>query len=196
MNVYLIRHAQGYHNIKTINKENLKIMYPIISSLGHEQIKSLKGKIEDLMNLIDLVIVSPTTRTLQTAVGAFDVNKYKFIAHESIREVLHNPCDYRKKISELKNDFDCVDFSLVQEEDNLKLYETDDLIYKRCDEFYKWLLTRKEKNIAIVSHNGFLFRFMKKYGNKLNLINKNGFKNCELRIGYIKKKCLVLIDVN
>ena len=187
MKVYFIRHAQGYHNIRLPKNKNLEIKYPKITKDGFKQINELKNKIEKENYNIEKIFVSPLTRTLQTATGVFDKNKYKFISYEPIREVLHNPCNFRKKTSELINEFPHVDFSLVQEDDTYIYKETDYITYKRCDKFYNWLLKRNEKSIAIVSHGGFLFRFIKKYGKKLGIKNKNWFTNCKLRIGTIMK---------
>lgn len=194
MNLYFIRHAQGYHNIKQINNNNLKILYPEVTPLGEEQIKSLRCRALDVIEDIDLILVSPTTRTLQTAHGAFYDNTNKFLVNELIREVLHNPCDYRKSKTELQKKFKDINFNDIEEDDKMKLYEEEIEIEKRCDIFFQWLKNRKEKNIVIVSHGGFLYRFMKKYGDLCNLINKERMKNCELRIGFIKKISKILID--
>lgn len=187
MNLYFIRHAQGYHNIKQSNKDNLKILYPEVTQLGEEQINSLRCKALDVIDDIDLILVSPTTRTLQTAHGAFYDNTNKFLVNELIREVLYNPCDYRKSKTELQKKFKDINFDDIEEDDKMKLYEDEKEVEKRCDDFYTWLKNRKEKNIVIVSHGGFLFRFMKKYGDSFNLINKDRMKNCELRIGFKEK---------
>ena len=39
------------------------------------------------------------------------------------------------------------------------------------------------KNIAVVTHGAFLERFIKRYGDNLNIQNKGWFDNCEIRKG-------------
>lgn len=183
MNIFFVRHAEGIHNIFKDNNENLKIKFPHLSQKGKDQAKELNKKLLKLD--IDLAIISPTTRTLQTATIACNNMDINMIAHPSIREVLHNSCDYRKNKYVLRNNFIDVDFSLIAHEDPLQLYEDDELIYERCDIFYQYLKTLDNKNIVVFSHNGFLYRFLNKYGDKLNIIDKSRLKNCEIRKGFL-----------
>ena len=61
-------------------------------------------------NKIDLILVSPLVRTLETADIMFDKNN-KFISEEFIREKVVNPCDFRQPISEIDEEFNYVNFN-------------------------------------------------------------------------------------
>ncbi|KAL2930451.1 Phosphoglycerate mutase-like protein 1 [Bienertia sinuspersici] len=63
--------------------------------------------------------------------------------------------------------------------------EADKDVAERGMKFMKWLWTRSEKEIAIVSHSGFLFNMLSAFGNDCDPVVKNEicthFANCELR---------------
>ncbi|KAA0038644.1 phosphoglycerate mutase-like protein 1 isoform X1 [Cucumis melo var. makuwa] len=118
-----------------------------------------------------------------------------FLAVELCREHLGvNPCDKRRSISECRSLFPAIDFSMAsciieQDEDILwtsDIRETNGEVADRGLMFLKWLWTRKEKEIAIVSHCGFLFHVLSVFGNDCHRsvedeICKHRFANCELR---------------
>ncbi|KAK3423418.1 hypothetical protein EUGRSUZ_F00458 [Eucalyptus grandis] len=143
-----------------------------------------------LSKKIDLVIASPLLRTMQTAVGVFGGEGYTdgigapplmvanagnsdhpaisslncppFIAIELCREHLGvHPCDKRRSISEYRPLFPAIDFSLIENEDDVlwmpDVREEDEEVAVRGMKFLNWLWTREEKEIAIVTHSGFLF---------------------------------------
>ncbi|KAB2616927.1 phosphomutase-like protein 3 [Pyrus ussuriensis x Pyrus communis] len=151
-----------------------------------------------LFKKIDLVITSPLLRTMQTAVGVFggeaytdgidvpplmvanagnsnhpaisSLNSPPFIAVELCRELLGvHPCDKRRSISEYRPLFPAIDFSLIENEDDIlwlpDIKEKTEQVAARGVEFLNWLWTRKEKEIAIVSHSDFLFYTLSAFGN-------------------------------
>lgn len=177
-----------------------------------------------LSKKIDLVITSPLLRTMQTAAGVFGGESYSdgvnapplmvanagnsnrpaisslncppFIAVEYCREHLGvHPCDKRRSISEYRHLFPAIDFSLIENNEDI-LWEADvreanEAVAARGMKFINWLWTRKEKEIAIITHSGFLFHTLSMFGNDCHPvikreINKH-FANCELR-------SMVLVD--
>ncbi|GJX31865.1 phosphoglycerate mutase-like protein 1 isoform X2 [Tanacetum coccineum] len=114
------------------------------------------------------------------------------VAVELCREHLGvHPCDRRRSISEYECLFPAVDFSLASiesDEDVLwkaDVRETKEELASRGKKFLDWLWTREEKEIAIVTHSGFLFHTLATFGNDCHPlvrkeINKH-FANCELR---------------
>ena len=75
--VHLVRHGQGYHNVaNTLNKANYTnwdYEDACLTEIGWQQAEALR---EHVINLhlyaeVELVVVSPLRRTLQTAVGAW-----------------------------------------------------------------------------------------------------------------------------
>lgn len=112
---------------------------------------------------LDLVVVSPTTRTLQTAeisLGSpLDNGAPPFIANELCRErISESMCDGRRRITELKREFPGVDFSLVvnDEDEMFKHKESEEVCQQRAIEFLQWLCSQPEVHIAVVTHSIFL----------------------------------------
>ncbi|TXG52615.1 hypothetical protein EZV62_021784 [Acer yangbiense] len=66
-----------------------------------------------------------------------------------------------------------------------EIRETNEAVAKRGMEFLNWLWTRKEKEIAVVTHSGFLYHTLSAFGNDCHPSIKNEickhFANCELR---------------
>ena len=183
MNIYFIRHAEGEHNIYTDNNYNLNIKYPCLTNKGKEQTLVQKSALSKIS--MDIVIVSPLKRTIQTAISIFDVEKQYILANENIREIVDCPCDLRRNTSIIKNEFPFIDFSEIDSNETYSLKEDPVSYNKRMDNFYNWLKNQKFKNIATVSHGVFLLKFLEKYGEKLGIHDKTYFKNCECRIGKI-----------
>ncbi|XP_044475873.1 phosphoglycerate mutase-like protein 1 [Mangifera indica] len=118
------------------------------------------------------------------------LNCRSFIAVELCREHLGvHPCDKRRSISEYRPLFPTFDFSLIENDEDIlwtaDTRETNEHVAKRGMEFINWLWTRKEKEIAVVSHSGFLYHTLSAFGNDCHPSIKNEickhFANCELR---------------
>ncbi|KAL5559901.1 hypothetical protein UlMin_036112 [Ulmus minor] len=184
-----------------------------------------------LSKKIDLVITSPLLRTMQTAVGVFGGEAYSdginapplmvgnvgnsgrpavtslncppFIAVELCREHLGvHPCDKRRSISEYRSLFPAIDFSLIENNDDIlwkpDVREKNEAVAARGLEFLNWLWTREEKEIAIVSHSGFLYHTLSAFGNDCHPTVKKEicthFANCELRSMVIIDRSLMGAD--
>lgn len=228
--VHLVRHAQGIHNVEG-EKDHRAYMSPELfdahlTPLGWNQVDNLRKHVKacGLSGKIELVIMSPLLRTMQTAVGVFGGESYTdgvnipplmventghsgrpaisslncppFIAVERCREHLGvHPCDKRRSISDYQQLFPAIDFSLVENDEDIlwkaDVREANDEVAARGVKFINWLWTRKEKEIAIVSHSGFLFHTLQAFGGDCHPIVKEEiskhFANCELR-------SMVLVD--
>ncbi|XP_042981240.1 phosphoglycerate mutase-like protein 1 isoform X1 [Carya illinoinensis] len=112
------------------------------------------------------------------------------IAVEHCREHLGvHPCDKRRNISDYQFLFPAIDFSLIENDEDVlwkaDIRETKDEVAARGLKFMNWLWTRKEKEIAIVTHSGFLFHTLTLFGNDCHPFVKKEickhFANCELR---------------
>ncbi|PON59631.1 Histidine phosphatase [Parasponia andersonii] len=228
--IHLVRHAQGFHNVAGEKDHNAYLSYDLLDAqltpLGWNQVDNLHKHVQacGLSKKIDLVIVSPLLRTMQTAVGVFGGGTYTdginapplmvanagnserpaitslncppFIAVELCREHLGvHPCDKRRSISEYWPLFPAIDFSLIENDDDIlwtpDVREKNEEVAARGLKFLNWLWTRKEKEIAIVSHSGFLYHTLSAFGNDCHPTVKSEmcthFANCELR-------SMVLID--
>lgn len=194
--VYFIRHAEGYHNVaekastftprdKILLKENTGMEFwdAKLTPKGEEQCAQLKASIHgtsvwqfDKPLNLDLVVVSPLTRTLQTAVISLGCPNSPgappFIAHELCRERIADfTCDGRRSVKELKRDFPGVDFSLVTDNDDLMFdnrKENDELCQERAMEFLEWLCARPEAHIAVVTHSMFLKNLLRAFADNVS----------------------------
>lgn len=113
-----------------------------------------------------------------------------FMAVELCREHMGvHPCDKRQSISTYRTIFPCIDFSEVErDEDTLwkpDIRETNLELIERGKIFLEWLSRRKEREIVVVSHSGFLTHLLSIFGEDCSApIQKElrkGFSNCEMR---------------
>ena len=166
-NIHCIRHGRAVHNVlcDEIGEEAyfLKESYdaPLVEE-GILQAKELGNNSKQLKN-IDIVFVSPLTRTLQTAENIFKKNqKVKIVALDKIKEFPQgiDICNKRRNRIELKEKFKKVDFSLLDSDSDQMWredrYEKVEELKERIDEFKKFVTNGNDNNIAIVSHNNFL----------------------------------------
>ncbi|DBA66794.1 TPA: hypothetical protein ACH3X2_001936 [Trebouxia sp. C0005] len=198
--VHFIRHGEGFHNIGFDGNEDAHL-----TPFGWSQAHGLHDHIQSLPTAlgIQLIVVSPMVRTLETATGAFgaglpqggaDVMMTSLepreqwqaghpavalppgipvISHEGCRErVSWSKCDARRSLQETKQQFPGVDFSLIQSEQDtmwphfnsfdesgarITFGEPEEHVTDRGIQFLRWLMTRPESRIAVVSHCGWLF---------------------------------------
>lgn len=222
--IHLVRHAQGIHNVEGEKDHSAYLSQELfdahLTPLGWQQVDNLHKHVRAtrLSKKIELVIVSPLLRTMQTAVGAFGGEGYvngidvpplmvanagnsdrpaisslncpPFIAVELCREHLGvHPCDQRRSISEYKPLFPAIDFSLIENDADVlwkaEIREKNEDVAARGMKFLDWLWTRKETEIAVVTHSGFLVHTLSAYGNDCDPSVKSEmsrfFNNCELR---------------
>ncbi|CAL5029083.1 unnamed protein product [Urochloa decumbens] len=114
-----------------------------------------------------------------------------FLAVETCRERLHGGhlCDKRRSITEYQTLFPAIDFSLIlNDEDVLWLpdvREAHKSVAARGMKFMDWLWTRKDKEIAIVTHSVLLQDTLRMYSKECHPTIRHEvvkrFANCELR---------------
>lgn len=155
--IYLVRHGQGVHNVSGetdhANYKSWDHMDAPLTDLGRQQAEALHDHVEatGIKAQVELVVVSPLLRTLQTATrvwgeaalpegespllvsrsGKFQhapiapSRSLKFVANEWCRERTGvNPCDRRSNISIYRKDFPGVDFSEVQTDEDTWWHDT------------------------------------------------------------------------
>eukprot|EP00195_Chlamydomonas_chlamydogama_P017695 CAMPEP_0202890154 /NCGR_PEP_ID=MMETSP1392-20130828/658_1 /ASSEMBLY_ACC=CAM_ASM_000868 /TAXON_ID=225041 /ORGANISM="Chlamydomonas chlamydogama, Strain SAG 11-48b" /LENGTH=295 /DNA_ID=CAMNT_0049573673 /DNA_START=133 /DNA_END=1020 /DNA_ORIENTATION=+ len=112
------------------------------------------------------------------------------VAHELCREHLGvHPCDRRHPTSFYRAAFPAVDFSLVTEEEDvlwrLEQRESKEAIKERGMAFMRWIMTRPERNIAVVTHSSFLHFTMQNFGHDASIAVQGElhrwYENCEMR---------------
>ncbi|KAL2511995.1 Phosphoglycerate mutase-like protein 1 [Abeliophyllum distichum] len=151
------------------------------------------GDYTDRMDILPLMVANAGNSD-RAAISS--LNCPPILAVELCREHLGvHPCDKRRSISEYQCLFPAIDFSLIEsDEDALwkaDVRETKEELAARGMEFMIWLLSRKEKEIAVVTHSGFLYHTLAVFGNDCHPLVKQEiskhFANCELR-------SLVIVD--
>jgi len=177
--VHFIRHGQGFHNLLADMARESNVTWtqfedspsnpytkPEVTDApltykGRLQATSLQATTAALP--LDLVVVSPHTRATQTGLIACQhlvTSSTPFICVEDTREEsgAHH-CDKRRPLSELKLDFPQVDYLLITAEDDplwTEVRETKAEIGERIYGFLEWLRERKEENVAVATHSGWL----------------------------------------
>lgn len=193
--IHFVRHAEGHHNVAgRLNplfgylREDL--VDAELTDYGESQCKALSVKSIPNLNGVELLVVSPMRRTLQTATLSFPqhLQSFPWVALENIREQTgKHPCDHRSTISALKQQFSHVNFDHVSaEEDPLYfLYpnrrEPSDMVSARAKSVLDWLAERKEKEIVVVSHQGWLSHLFNELLETDDQQDKAKFQNCEVR---------------
>ncbi|KAK9810253.1 hypothetical protein WJX72_007356 [[Myrmecia] bisecta] len=226
--VFFIRHGEGWHNIGYEDQEDAHL-----TPFGWAQAAAVKQHMVSQNLRVQLVVVSPLMRTLETAVGIFGGGPVTdpqqpvlmlakgeepkrrtaqpamacapgvpFIAHEGCRERMGvNPCDRHRPLSLTRELYPGVDFSLVKSDRDVdwerihnaplsgSIYDAGEDEYtvaERGVAFLKWLMTRPEERIAVVSHCGWLRHTLGTFGETLpdaaGISLTRDFNNCEMRV--------------
>tara|TARA_A100001015_G_C14581003_1_gene552870 strand:+ start:29 stop:637 length:609 start_codon:yes stop_codon:yes gene_type:complete len=167
-NLYLIRHGHSLHNelFNKIGVEAFRIPLTIDSPLTNEgHLQSIElGQSWQKKSEIDLVLVSPLTRTLDTAMNIFGDTDISMISEEFLREypIGEDTCNKRSSLTLLKNKYPKIEFHLKTDLDTLwtqDYRETIDELEQRLYQMVRYLQDRKEKNIAIVGHSSYFGQF-------------------------------------
>lgn len=184
-NIYCIRHGLAEHNVlyeKYGDEAHFYEDYVDTSlvSEGIQQATNLGEKIISMpeINNIELIIVSPLKRTLQTCENIFTNTNIPKISLEEVREYpcgLHT-CNKRESISLKKQQFININFDYIKNDKDL-LWNSDRLetlieLDSRVNMFKEFLKSREESNIVVISHCDFLSKLM--YGKIQQL------KHCEI----------------
>eukprot|EP01062_Namystynia_karyoxenos_P067634 TRINITY_DN61640_c0_g1_i1.p1 TRINITY_DN61640_c0_g1~~TRINITY_DN61640_c0_g1_i1.p1 ORF type:complete len:386 (+),score=84.76 TRINITY_DN61640_c0_g1_i1:140-1297(+) len=167
-----------------------------------------------------LVVTSPLARSIETAVGVLggDVEDgsrrlnamsdadprwgvsesgsapVRWLATELCRERVANCYNGRRNVSELRQKYPFIDFSLMpHDKDELWEHhrepadgpEVDTLVGERAEAFMKWLLTRPEQRVVVVTNATFMRALFIRFGFSLSDMESKKFAamphNCEMR---------------
>ena len=173
--LYCIRHGYALHN---------KLFWDIGSrayaeyrdtpllEVGYNQAKTL-NKTWNEIDDIQLVVVSPCIRTLDTATFVFQHRNVPIIAKDFLIEYPlggHEICNKRKNVDDLRYMYPYINFDIYDNE--LKWSNEKETITKlenRIEDMLDWIGNRRETRIAIVSHSSFIGQFKdKKIGDENN----------------------------
>ena len=164
--LYAIRHGEATHNV--LFKEVGMMAFfdenyydTELTDKGFNQAQDLGNKWLDKTKM-DLVIVSPLSRTLQTAVNIFKNTDVKIIALDCLKEYpqgLHT-CNRRKTKKELIKLFPTIDFNNLDSNEDLMWSDIDtepiEELLRRINKMHDFIESTPHKNIALVGHNSFI----------------------------------------
>eukprot|EP00932_Pfiesteria_piscicida_P007317 SRR837773.1736.p1 GENE.SRR837773.1736~~SRR837773.1736.p1 ORF type:complete len:234 (+),score=84.44 SRR837773.1736:67-702(+) len=158
-----------------------EVMDSPLTEIGRSQARALQPRTRALAP--ELVVVSPLTRTAQTAMLAFahllptggggsgggggnGGAAAAFVAHEACHEIAGvHTCDRRRSLTELRREFPFIDYDQagLKEEDPFWSETEREPLPRLADRGYEllmWLRDRSEKDVAVVSHFGWLFTLL------------------------------------
>jgi broad specificity phosphatase PhoE len=161
LEIVFIRHAQGQHTLHP--PASLDMIHPSLTPLGRKQAADLRNRLEP--TTADLVVASPTIRTLQTA---------SILTEHSGIEVFVSPwvgprmfplrmeqhtllCDYIMSVKSVKKQFPgCTMvhnhyWGLSNEGINRMAPE---LFESVTDQLLSWAASRRAARILVISHDG------------------------------------------
>jgi len=162
MSIYLIRHAESEFNAAyKPDAPDPMILDAPLTPLGKTQAIEARAHIHTLD--IASLIVSPMTRTLQTATLIFQDN-HPVSINALIREQLTHSCDMGRAPQHLSEEYPHFDFSQLDEcwwhdgEKNNLGYsiESRELLEQRADQFIEYLIDSNTHSTAIVTHGNFI----------------------------------------
>ena len=173
---FLIRHGQSTFNERFAATGIDPLHYDSrLTSKGRAQVNATKDAARQLA--VDLVVVSPLTRAIETGLGLFNPNQTRIIVSPLHRERLGNSCDIGRCPDKLSVEFPMLNFSHLEElwwHDGPKdsrgvAFESDEAVSERMAEFSRWLIERPEQRLAVVGHGTFFHR-----------LTGSHFENCEI----------------
>eukprot|EP01062_Namystynia_karyoxenos_P057906 TRINITY_DN4910_c0_g1_i1.p1 TRINITY_DN4910_c0_g1~~TRINITY_DN4910_c0_g1_i1.p1 ORF type:complete len:408 (+),score=109.19 TRINITY_DN4910_c0_g1_i1:72-1226(+) len=229
--VWFLRHAQAEHNTRlaACADDNAKLaevrndpslwdapLTPAGLLQAHRLRDTLEGVHGSLGFRPQLIVVSPLTRSMETAVGVFGQDHIKhgevsgsigeedhhglvhspprWVANELCRERIAYTYNGRGSVSDLQKRYPFVDCSLVPS-DKDELWEShqepaggeaaEAVVGDRADAFLRWLMTRSERRIVVVTNAAFMRALFLRYGFSLSNMEAHRFAsmphNCEIR---------------
>ncbi|KAJ0085688.1 hypothetical protein Patl1_08716 [Pistacia atlantica] len=211
--LHLVRHGQGMHNVAAEKSVEAllspKLFDAPISTLGWQQVANLRKHVfaSGMLKRIELVVTSPQSRAMQTAVGVFGCESHTYeYGLDTCTPPVMVANDHRNATPALNCPpilaFEkCRDRMMECEEDDLwnpDVRESLEEISARMVEFMQWLWTRPEKEIVIVSHGVVLQHLLYVLeidthpSVKIQLTER--FGNCELRSVVVVNKSMMDSD--
>lgn len=156
--LHLVRHAQGWHNVKP---EGSQLRDPLLTPQGEEQCEKLRQGFPH-HETIDLLMASPIKRAVQTCEIAFKPELERglvILAMPMAQEASADPCDTGSSPEELhKFTGGKVDLHRVKDHWNEKhgFYATDpDHLIERARKLRCYVKARPEREAVLVSHGYF-----------------------------------------
>lgn len=158
---YLLRHAQSTFNINYDRVEIDPIDFDArLSVAGHHQVAMARSQVSGLK--LDLVVTSPLTRAIETAVALF-AGSVPILVEPLHAEWQINSCDVGRPASILAVEFPVLRFDRLPErwwyqgrsdQRGVAVEPKGDFL-ARVTAFRTWLSSREESQILVVGHGTF-----------------------------------------
>ena len=137
-----------------------------MSAIGHEQVRLARSRLRGVP--VELVVASPLTRALQTAIGLFadHPSTPPILVSALLRERVENSCDVGRAPARLSADFPSLALSHLAEvwwhaegvpDARGICVEPIERVEARVAEFRTLLASRHEHSIAVVGHGTFFY---------------------------------------
>lgn len=189
--IHFIRHAEGQHNeANAAYGDDTPVTYSTPGAWDYVDAYLTKRGIdqcvtarETLLNGVSpqLVVVSPFTRTLQTAHIMFSGQRIPFLVHDLCKERSGKyTCDKRRHKMEIIREFgpvyettqDMIDFESFGYTSDVDTSwheerEASEDVVSRGTHMMQWLATRPEKEIAVVTHSSWLKHLFRAFGDQI-----------------------------
>ena len=184
--LHCIRHGTSEHNVRYKEVGNIAFNEKMDTKLVDTGIlESINlGITWNERDNIDLVIVSPLSRTLETCYNIFKNTTTNIVVLDDLIEYPQHSeiCNKREKKTVIKELYPTFDFSQLPEtrEWDSSKSETYEELKQRSNNIKQWILNRPEKNICVVAHCSFLLAFMNDNitQKQLEEICETGIKHC------------------
>jgi glucosyl-3-phosphoglycerate phosphatase len=173
---FLIRHGQStFNELFEVNGVDPLHYDARLTTRGRNQVEAAREAAQQLG--VDLVIVSPLTRAIETCLGLFDPAQTRIVVSSLHRERLGNSCDIGRHPNALSLEFPMLDFGHLSEcwwhdgpkDERGVSTESDEVVASRIAEFRTWLGRRPEQKVAVIGHGTFFHRLTGRH-----------FANCEI----------------
>ena len=184
MKLYVIRHGQTDYNVKHVFQGHTDIP---LNDVGIAQAKQTAKKFENIN--IDLIIVSPLTRAIQTAKYIKEITNAEMIIDERLIE---------RSFGDMEGHSNRTEWNIQMMLDYYKNYAIQNIepiqsFFKRIYDFLDDITEKyKDKNVVLVTHGG-VSQPIECYFNGVpenpdfNHFEPLTLKNCEVREYFVKK---------
>lgn len=174
--IHLIRHGQSVFNaaFDSLTRIDPMIFDAPLSPTGIEQATALRPEVHSLG--VELIVTSPLTRAIQTALHAFGRDHAPIRIESLHRERLEHSGDVGRSPKALRTEFPDLAFDHLDDpwwhfdgrNPQAVFAEPEETLLGRVSAFREWLTARPETTIAVIGHGTFL-----------NRLTGHKFQNCE-----------------
>ena len=190
----LIRHGYAEHNqakdtYGTRAYFSNKYRFSQLVEKGKMQAAELRFMMNDIIQNIDRIYISPLDRAIQTTnivfSGGTEVERNRIFVTDDLREIGYaHPCNERRTVSTLKDLYPDFNYTMMKSDLDTMFVNGDtenrfvSMIREIKDFVADWYRCRADRPpiVVLVSHESFLLDFVRNY---LNL-NLTSIDNCEL----------------